>query len=95
MNLLLWGCKTWSMRKALSNKLEVFLHRNIQRILHVLMMQVKVERTHNERVQRMFYDIPCVGNLIATQQLDFLGKTVRRPHDCPIQQMLTACCDNV
>jgi len=29
MNLLLWGCETWSMRKALSNKLEVFLHRNI------------------------------------------------------------------
>jgi hypothetical protein len=24
MNLLLWGCETWSMRKALSNKLEVF-----------------------------------------------------------------------
>jgi hypothetical protein len=29
MNLLLWGCETWSMRKALANKLEVFLHRNI------------------------------------------------------------------
>jgi hypothetical protein len=29
MNLLLWGCKTWSMQKALSNKLEVFLHHNI------------------------------------------------------------------
>ena len=24
MNLLLWGCETWSMRKALANKLEVF-----------------------------------------------------------------------
>jgi len=29
MNLLLWGYETWSMWKALSNKLEVFLHRNI------------------------------------------------------------------
>jgi hypothetical protein len=29
MNLLLWGCETWSMRKALSNKLEFFLHWNI------------------------------------------------------------------
>ena len=35
MNLLLWGCKTWSMRKALSNKLEVFLHCSIRRILRV------------------------------------------------------------
>jgi hypothetical protein len=29
MNLLLWGCETWSMRKALSNKLKVFLHCSI------------------------------------------------------------------
>jgi hypothetical protein len=36
-----------------------------------------------------------VGNMIATQQLDFLGKTVCGPHDHPAQQMLTACCDNV
>ncbi len=35
MNLLLWGCETCSMRKFLSNKLEVFFHRNIQRILRV------------------------------------------------------------
>ena len=33
MNILLWGCETWSMHKALSNKLEVFLHRSIGRIL--------------------------------------------------------------
>ncbi len=58
MNLLLWGCKTWSMQKALSNKLEVFLHRNIWRILHISMFHVKEERLHNEHVQRMFYDIP-------------------------------------
>jgi hypothetical protein len=33
MNLLLWGCETWSMRKSLSNKLEVFLHQNIRGIM--------------------------------------------------------------
>ncbi len=43
----------------------------------------------------MFYDIPCVGNMIAARQLNFLGKTVCGPHDRPAQQMLTACCDNV
>jgi hypothetical protein len=95
MDLLLWGCKTWSMRKALSNRLEVFLHRNIWRILCISMMQAKVERIHNKHVRRMFYDIPHVGNMIAAQQLDFLWKTVRGPHDCPAQQMLTVCCDNV
>ncbi len=43
----------------------------------------------------MFYGIPCVGNMIAAHQLNFLGKTVRGPHDRPAQQMLTACCNNV
>jgi hypothetical protein len=26
MNLLLWGCKTWSLQQSLLDKLEVFLH---------------------------------------------------------------------
>jgi hypothetical protein len=43
MNLLLWGCETWSMRKALSNKLEVFLHWSIWRILCISMFTVKEE----------------------------------------------------
>jgi hypothetical protein len=29
MNLLLWGCETWSLQQCLLNKLEVFLHRGI------------------------------------------------------------------
>jgi hypothetical protein len=95
MNLLLWGCETWSMRKALSNKLEVFLQRNIRRILRISMFRVKEEHLHNEHMRRMFYDIPRVGNMIAARQLEFLGKTMRGPHDRPAQQMMTACCDNV
>ena len=95
MNLLLWGCETWSMRKTLSNKLEVFLHRNIRRILRISMFRVKEEHLHNEHVRRMFYDIPRVCNMIAARQLDFLGKTMRGPSDRPAQQMMTACCDNV
>ena len=95
MNLLLWGCETWSMRKALSNKLEVFLHRSIRRILRVSVTKMKEERIRNEHVRRMFYDIPRVCNMIAARQLDFIGKVVRGPYDRPAQQMLTACCDQV
>ena len=83
------------MQKALFNKLEVFLHRNIWRILRISMFCMKDEHLHNEHVRRMFYDIPRIGNMIAARQLDFLGKTMRGPHDCPAQQMMTACCDNV
>ena len=65
MSLLLWGCETWSMRKALSNKLEVVLHRNVRQIFRISMFRVKEEKLHNEHVQRMFYDIPRVSNMIA------------------------------
>ncbi len=43
----------------------------------------------------MFYDMPRVGNMVAARQFDFLGKTICGPQDCPAQQMLTACCDNI
>ena len=32
--------------------------------------------------------------MIAARQLDFIGKTVRRPWDGPAKRMITACCDN-
>jgi hypothetical protein len=83
------------MQKALTNKLEVFLHHNIWRILRISIMQVLDERIHNKHVQKMFYDIPRVGNMVAARQLNFLGKTIRGPQDRPAQQMLTACCNNI
>jgi hypothetical protein len=33
--------------------------------------------------------------MIAARQLDFLGNTMRGPHNRPAQQMMTASCDNV
>ena len=94
MNLLLWGCETWSMRQALANKLEVFLHRNIRHILCVSITNVRENHIKNEHVRRMFYDIPRVSNMIAARQLDFIGKTIRGPLDRPAQQLITACCDH-
>ncbi len=43
MNLLLWGCETWTMRKSLSNKPEVFLHQKVQCILQVTLTRVREE----------------------------------------------------
>ena len=37
MNLLLWGVETWSLRKSQLDKLKVFLHRSIRRILQISM----------------------------------------------------------
>ena len=94
-NLLLWGCKAWSLRKSLLMKLEVFLTRNIRRILKISMFQVKRERITNDQVRKRFYDIPCVENMIAARLLSFIGKAVRDP--CPLRPaklMLTTCCNN-
>ena len=95
MKLLLLGCKTRSMQKTLLNKLEVFLHHNIQRILRVWMTKVREDRIKNKHVRWMFYDIHLVSNVIPAHQLNFIRKTIRGPFDRPAQQMLTACCDNI
>ncbi len=43
MNLLLWGCKMWSMRQTLLSKLEVFMHRSLRRILDMISMSQVTE----------------------------------------------------
>ena len=94
MNLLLWGAETWSLRKSQLDKLEVFLHRSIRRILHISMTKVREQRLHNDKVRKMFYSIPCVRNMIAARQLDFIGKMIRGPPDRPSRNMITACCNH-
>jgi len=94
INLLLWGAETWSLRKSLLDKLEVFLHRSIRRILQISMSTVREQRLHNDKVRRKFYSIPCVRNMIAARQMDFVGKMIRGPPDRPSRNMITACCDH-
>ena len=94
MNLLLWGAETWSLRKSQLDQLEVFLHRSIRRILQISMSKVQEDRIRNEMVYKMFYSIPCVRNMIAARQADFIGKMIRGPPDQPSHNMITACCDH-
>ncbi len=58
MNLLLWGCKTWSIRQMLLHKMEVFMHRNIRRILDISMSQVEDERIPNKKIRDFFTTYP-------------------------------------
>ena len=74
MNLLLWGCETWSIRQTLLNKLDVFMHRSIQRILDISMGQVKDERIRNEKIRDIFYDIPTVENMGRCLSLELVKK---------------------
>jgi hypothetical protein len=75
-------------------EIEVFLHCSIRQILHISLVQVQEHHICNEKIRQMFYDIPCVVNMIAARQLGFLGKVVQGPHESPARWMLTACCQH-
>ena len=94
MNLLLRGAKTWSLCKFQLDQLEVFLHRSIRRILQISMTKVQEDRIWNENIRQMFYSIPCMQNMIAACQADFISKMIRGPPDRPSRNMITACCDH-
>ena len=88
VNLLLWGCETWALKKSSLIKLESFHHRSIRRILKINMIQVREEKISNKQVRKMFHNIPEIGNLIAAFQLRFVGKVVRHPHPEHIPKLL-------
>ena len=79
MNLLLWGSKTWLLRQTQPDQLEVFLYRSIRQILYILMMTVQEDHLQNSKIRDMFYSIPCIRNMIAARQCDFIGKMIRGP----------------
>ncbi len=59
------GMQKLVLRQSLLRQLEVFLHQNIRRILNLSMSDVKERQIRNEKVRQMFYDIPCIQNMIA------------------------------
>jgi len=41
------------------------------------MFQVKDKKIRNKEVRTTFYAMPCVKNMIAAQQLNYIGKLIR------------------
>jgi len=95
LNLLLWGCETWSLREDHYVKLESFLQRSIRNILNINMTQVKDDHIKREDTLKMFYNIPNIRTTIAVRQLSFIGKAVRNDTpNLPTRLMITACCNH-
>ena len=90
INLLLWGCEIWALRTPLLKNLEVFLHRSIQRILSIIITEVKDQCITNETVRRIFLNIINTEEHIATRQLTFIGKVAHNSDDHPPTKLLTA-----
>ena len=94
INLLLWGCDAWALRECHFDKLDTFLHKSIRRILRITMTEVKEEKIRNEKVRKLFYNIPDMRSIIAARTSRFIGKVVRGPNDNPPKLFLTAWCNH-
>ena len=75
-------------------KLEVFLHINVRKILKITITEVIEDRITNDSLRVRFFNIPSIRNQIAKRQLTFIGKVVRNSDDQIPAQLLTAWCDH-
>ena len=93
-NLLFWGCEIWALTQSLLDKLEVFLHHSIRRILVIIMGQVRERHIKRSHILTMFYKIPCGRNQVAFRQLTCVGKILRCEGSHIPTIFLTDWCDN-
>ena len=89
-NLLLWGCKSWTLRQSLLNTLDVFLHHNNRQILGINVTKVRDMRINNISIRIMFYNIPCIRNQVVLQQLSYVGKIFQHKDSHVPTRLLTA-----
>ena len=85
---LLWGCESWTLKEISLNDIDVFLHQSIRRIIGIRISQVMEERVSNEKTREKFYNIQHARSMIATRQLQFMGKLIREYDSSMPKQLL-------
>ena len=90
---MLWF-ESWSMREATLKKLEVFLHRNVRKILKTTITIVIDRNIINQSVRKRFFNIPTIWYQLVKWQLTFIGKVVRNLEDQIPTKLLTAWYNN-
>ena len=96
INLLLWGCESWALRKDLLLKLERCVTRMIRSILNLTMLDIKDQRiTLKQLREKKFNNIPSVQTLIDVRTMNFLGHLLRGHVDLPPRQVLVAWVYNI
>ena len=53
-DILLWECESWALPQFILDLLEVFLHKNIRRILKITVIQVMEKRIKNTTIRTIF-----------------------------------------
>ena len=58
------------------------------------MTEVKEEKIRNEKIRKLFYNIPDMRSTIAARTSRFIGKVVRGPNENSLKLFLTAWCNH-
>ena len=90
INKLLWGCESWALKESSLKDIDIFITQSIRRIIGISMQEVKENKISNKKLQAKFYNIQSGRSMIATRQLQFLGKLVRSEDSAIPKQLLTA-----
>ena len=82
------------MKEGSLKNLEVFLSRNIRKILQIRIEQVIKEKIKINSIQQHYFNIATMWKQIACRQLIFLGKIVRDTDNQLLIKLITAWCNN-
>ena len=58
INLLLWGCESWALKETAFDKLDVFIHRSVRRILKIKWSEVMDDHFSNKKARATFFNVP-------------------------------------
>ena len=73
INLLLWGCETWAVKKSDWKRLQVFHTTCIRKILRISMCDVQDFHISNTEILHKF-DVKPIQDIAFSRQLYWLGK---------------------
>jgi hypothetical protein len=90
MNILLWSCKSLTIRKEDLNRLEVFHHSAIRYIFNISKWQQATTRLSNKRLRRKFNIILNMQETINERRLDWLGNIAWQPDSTLCKKFHTA-----
>jgi hypothetical protein len=90
VSTVLHGCESWARNAQHINKLQVFFHQSIRRILCIDKWRVEHERIKNEYIHNFFSVAEDIIDSIRLRQLQWLGKLERQPDSLPTKQLLSA-----
>mgnify|MGYP003333642019 FL=1 len=93
INLLLWGCETWAVKKSDWKKLQAFHTTCIRKILKISMWDVHDFHINNTQILNKF-GIEPIQDIAYSRQLHWLGKITRMPNARMPRKMLTCWLNN-